>query len=1580
MPTPACEILFVATHIRKAFAWLQGFMQRLAETSTLNSEKVPGLVASRFSSLALRTSPRRMLERRRLPKFLCGRFAWFVLAVFLGIFTPPKSINATTATETVLHSFCTATGCLDGETPLAGLVQAADGNYYGTTLAGGANNFGTIFRMTPNGTLTTIYSFTGDSDGGFPTGLVQGDDGDLYGLTVDSSGNSASGYGRIFKITLAGELTILNSLKSGYVNYPNDLRGAGSGLILGNDGNFYGTTLTGGTDYYGTVFRMTPGGDLSTIYTFSGGSDGSHPGSSLVQGTDGNFYSTTQEGGTHAAGGDGGTVFSITPSGKLTTLYSFCTSSQCPDGSNPYGGLVQGPDGNFYGSTAYGGGTHGGVSGGGTIFKITPTGTLTTLIDGFFCVQLGCSPQDTLTLGSDGNFYSTFGAGGPVSYPERGGTAFQVTPSGAFTLLYAFCGLADCEDGQLPYGGLIQGSDGKFYGTASSRSVLNGYQTGVVYQLAPASGMAAPVQLSLSASNVALSTPVTLNWKVLNAFSMTMQQCYAFVQNNATGAGTWTGLQTGTLSNGVYSGSATITPTANGTYTYVLTCGGIESGFATLAVAPLQPLTIVSTTVPNGKVGADYLQTLEASGGAAPYSWNMVSGALPAGLSIAASTGTISGIPTQAGTTNFVVQVQDAESIPKAATANLTILIAKTAPTVTVTPTTYSITTAQVLAVTVVVAGTPTPTGTVTLSGGGFTSAAATLNGGSASVNIPAGSLAVGSVTLTASYTPDITGSSTYNSATETSLAVTVTQAKTTPTVTVTPALSSITTQQDLTVTVIVNGGTGNPTPTGSVNLTSGSYGIFPVTLINGSATIIVYQGNLTPGSHTLTSTYTPDSTSSSIYDTATGTSSAVTVTQAKTSPPVTVIPASFNLTTAQSLPVTVTVAGTPTPTGSVVLSSGSYTSAATALTSGSAVITIPAGALAVGSDTLTASYTPDTNSSSTYNSTAATTVVTVTQAKTSPPVTVMPSSSSVTTAQPLTVTVAVNGGTGHPMPTGSVTLSSGSYSSAATALTSGSTVITIPAGALAAGSDTLTAIYTPDSNSSSTYSSSTATTVVTVTQAKTTPTVTVIPATYSITMVQTLSVTVAVNATSGSPTPTGTVILSGGGFTSAATLNGGSASINIPAGSLAKGSVTLTASYTPDTTSSSNYNSATGTSLAVTVTQAKTTPTVTVIPTTYSITTAQALAVTVMVNATSGSPTPTGTVILSGGGFTSAATTLNGGSAGINIPAGSLAKGSVTLTASYTPDTTSSSTYDSATGTSSVVTVAQAKTTPTVTVTPTSNSITMAQALAVTVVVNATSGNQTPTGSVTLTSGTYSSAATTLSGGSATINIPAGSLDLGTDTLTVNYTPDTTSSTIYNSSSGTNSVTVTTAVNPSFTITGSSLTIARGANTGNTSTISVTPLGGFTGSVALTAALTSSPAGAQYPPTFTFGSTSPVSISGTTVGTATLTISTTAASSAAAAYPNRPGSPWYVAGGTALACILLFGIPARRRRWQTMLGRALLLAALTGGLIACGGGGGGSGGGGTSNRGTTAGTYIITVTGASGSTTVTGTVNLTVE
>ncbi len=322
----------------------------------------------------------------------------------------------------------------------------------------------------PAQTFRILVNFNG-TNGGTPSGPpVQGLDGNFYGTT---DGGGAYGGGTVFKITRRGALTTLYSFCTNWIDCPGAAAFPGR-LVQGTDGNFYGTA-GGGAYGRGTIFKITPAGTLTTLYSFCAQktcADGSSP-NGVIQGTDGNFYGTTEYGGAYGHG----TVFKITPNGVLTTLHSFCSQTGCPDGGGP-GGLIQATDGNFYGIA-------------GTFFKITPGGTLTTLAG--FSGDYGSDPP-AVVQAADGNFYGSTAIGGAgciVGPPWREvgcGTVFKITPGGTWTTLYEFCPAPDppsCPDGINPAGGLVQGTDGNFYGTTMGGGTLfeGAYGEGTIFKI-----------------------------------------------------------------------------------------------------------------------------------------------------------------------------------------------------------------------------------------------------------------------------------------------------------------------------------------------------------------------------------------------------------------------------------------------------------------------------------------------------------------------------------------------------------------------------------------------------------------------------------------------------------------------------------------------------------------------------------------------------------------------------------------------------------------------------------------------------------------------------------------------------------------------------------------------------------------------------------------------------------------------------------------------------------------------------------------------------------------------------------------
>jgi len=387
-----------------------------------------------------------------MKKSLCAKALSFVFAV---------CVAGAVASHAQTYTRLAKLNGANGEGPTYGsLIQGLDGNSYGTTNLGGAHNGGEVFKITPTGKVTTIYSFCpaqGCPDGVGPNdGLLQGFDGNLYGTT---SQGGASNDGTVFKLSSSGVLSTLHE----FCSETNCADGAIPyfGLIQGVNGNFYGATTTAVAGINGTIFEITMMGQLTTLYTFCALSnclDGGGPSAALTLGTDGDFYGVTGSGGTLQVG----TVFRITAGGKLTTLHSFSRT----DGEFP-NALVQVADGSFYGTTEYGGRNNKGV-----IFKLTPSGQFNVLHN--FCSVINCvdgaSSHAPLVEGTDGNLYgtTTFGGVDKVNGQIFGGygTIFRITSAGQFTTLYTFCSLGgDCADGAYPLDGLTQGTDGNFYAT-----------------------------------------------------------------------------------------------------------------------------------------------------------------------------------------------------------------------------------------------------------------------------------------------------------------------------------------------------------------------------------------------------------------------------------------------------------------------------------------------------------------------------------------------------------------------------------------------------------------------------------------------------------------------------------------------------------------------------------------------------------------------------------------------------------------------------------------------------------------------------------------------------------------------------------------------------------------------------------------------------------------------------------------------------------------------------------------------------------------------------------------------------------
>jgi uncharacterized repeat protein (TIGR03803 family) len=470
----------------------------------------------------------------------------------------------TGGTLTTLYSFCALTSCDDGINPLGGVTLGFDGDLYGTTQGGGGSGkAGTVFKLTPTGTLTTLHAFGNSTDDSVPAyTTLQGQDGNTYGVSI---GQYNGQYGAFFKVSPSGAFKVLHDFTYTDGSYPNL-------PTQGTDGNFYGTAVFGGAKGFGVVYKITPAGKVTVLHNFTGyPSDGTYPKGILVQGKDGNFYGTTYQGGSN----NNGSVFKITPTGVLTVIHSFVFKSPSFDGQLPWAGLTLGPDGNFYGTTGAGG-----TKNAGTLFKVSPSGAETVLHN--FCDPTcnGFGPATPMVLHTNGKLY------GNTNGNSLGGSVF-------YSLSLGFKPLVDLVTWSAKVGATVEILGQGFTGT---KQVLFG-TTPAVFQNVSDTYMTATVPAGATTGSVTVTT-FTTSFKSNRSFLVT-PQITSFTPSSG---------KVGTL---ITINGVSLTQTSN------VTIGGKTAGFT------IKSDTQVTATVPAGARTGQKI-TITTAGGVATSPSNFV--------------------------------------------------------------------------------------------------------------------------------------------------------------------------------------------------------------------------------------------------------------------------------------------------------------------------------------------------------------------------------------------------------------------------------------------------------------------------------------------------------------------------------------------------------------------------------------------------------------------------------------------------------------------------------------------------------------------------------------------------------------------------------------------------------------------------------------------------------------------------------------------------------------------------------------------------------------------------------------------
>jgi uncharacterized repeat protein (TIGR03803 family) len=851
-------------------------------------------------------------------------------AVIVAVAIASPSAKAQVGTISVLHSFGTPTIANDGALPYAGLIQASDGNFYGTTGGGGAFGYGTVFQVTSAGAVNTIHSF-GDStvpnDGAFPcAALVQAGDGNLYGTTA---AGGKYGFGTVFQISTSGAIKTLHSF--GDPTVTNDGIYPEAPLAQASDLNLYGTTANGGSANNGTVFRIATSGAIDILHSFGDNSvanDGAVPFAPLMQAQDGNLYGTTTAGGSANCG----TVYQISLGGEVKIVHSFQDGSVADDGAGPWAGLVQTEDGSLYGTTFYGGSTYAGspASGDGVVYRITLPSSVATLHsfgDGSVTGD-AINPECGLCLATDGSFYATSVYGGSTG----DGAVFRITTTGAVTIVHSFGDGSVVDDGANSVATLIQATDGSFFGTtAGGGADANGTVFQFVVPVSVTISEPTLLQGQSTTGTVTLSDPAPVGGAVVVLASSNAQA--ATVPAEVT-------VPAGQISNtfGITAGaiiSSTETTSISATF------NGLAAASLVTSNPPLPTVTNLTLTNSSIEQGANTTANVTISAPAPAggctillSSTNTAAATVPTSVTVTAgqTTATFTVSAAQSVTSNQLTSI-GADYNSTAASANLT-----------VTPPPISLT----LSKTSAVSG-GTVTGTITLSSPAPSAGAKIVLASSnksaatvpASITIASGATSktftITTVSgLSTTQTSSISGSYNGNNAAQT---LTVT-----PPV---PAVSSVT----LAKATIRQGGSTTGTVTMSHAAPAGG---IKVTLSSSKTTAATVPASVTVAAGSKTAAFTvtaADSVSSSV-----STSITATYNGAGKSAMLTVKPAALSTLTIK--PATVT--GSTTATGTITILGKADPAFVVSLSSSkTTVASVPSSvAVAVGSTSATFTIT----------------------------------------------------------------------------------------------------------------------------------------------------------------------------------------------------------------------------------------------------------------------------------------------------------------------------------------------------------------------------------------------------------------------------------------------------------------------------------------------------------------------------------------------------------------------------------------------------------------------------------------------